>query len=321
MPDTPSHVVASPALNLRRSPEKVPGNQIATLPQGHPVLRLEAANASWWRVQTTLSGATLEGFVNHHYLAPTQQAPALPRVSRLASVHLAGSGGLRAAAHGRASPLDEPNMPRREPAAPPAARSDSLWAILRFLDVEQSRRYLRTQSATFCNIYAYDYCYLAGTYLPRVWWTSRAIARLTAGESVTAAYGSTLLEQTANQLFDWLNEWGDEFGWVRAFDLSLLQERVNEGTVGIVCAQHQVLSRSGHITVVLPELGPAVATRSGSRVTAPLQSQAGTRNRQTFAEDWWVQRAGDYRETGFWYHDASRASAHASVSLAVAPAP
>lgn len=307
MPNAPTHVVASPALNLRRSPGKHPANLLATLPQGHPVRRLEAANDDWWQVQTTFKGVSLEGFVNHHYLLPVQEAPALPSAARLTAVHLAARGIRRASVHGRASPLDEPDLPRRAPAAAPAANVDSLGAILRFLDVERSRRYQRTPSATFCNIYAYDYCHLAGTYLPRVWWTARAIARLLAGESVTAAYGSTLLEQTANQLFDWLNEWGDEFGWVRAFDLSLLQERVNEGTVGIVCAQRKVLSISGHITVVIPEVAPASALRAGSRVTAPLQSQAGSRNRQRFAEDWWVKMADQYRDVGFWYHDPDRA--------------
>lgn len=301
-----AHVVTASALNLRSSPQKLPNNQLAVLPQGHVVEMLEPAR-EWSKIRTQLAGQELVGFVSSSYLQPTGEATPLPIASKLSSVHLTNRSARRDSVAGRACALREPDMPRLDPGAEPAARRQSLRAIVDYLDVEQSARYRPTNESTFCNIYAYDCCYLGQAYLPRVWWTSRAISRLSSGHSVTAAYGSSIREQTANQLFDWLIDWGDEFGWVRAFDLTLLQERVNDGTIGIICAQNHDLSRSGHITVVIPELGSSVALRAGSVVESPLQSQAGAHNERTFARDWWVQQASTFRETAFWYHDATAA--------------
>jgi hypothetical protein len=303
-----SYVVSSPALNLRSSAEKQPGNLIAALPQGQTVLKLDQANDIWWKVQTEFKAHQLEGFVNSRYLLPANQSEPLPSASRISSIQLAGNAGRRSSVDGRAYPLDEPDMPRREPSGEPAAKLGSLQNILDFLDVERSARYQPTSAATFCNIYAYDYCYLARAYLPRVWWTDRAVASLRAGQAVSAAYGTTIREQTANQLFDWLNDWGDDFGWVRVFDFKLLQSQVNQGGVGLICAQRKVLSRSGHITVVLPETAHNSALRSGTNVLVPLQSQAGARNKKVFVRDWWIQLGDNYRETGFWYHDPQRAT-------------
>jgi hypothetical protein len=308
MTTTSSYVITSPALNLRSSAEKRSGNLIATLPQGHTVRKLDQANEVWWKVQTDLKGQALEGFVNGSYLKSASQAKPLPTASKLGSIDLKGKAGRRGSVTGRAYALDEPDMPQRDPSGGRDAKVNALRGILDFLDVERSARYQPTSTATFCNIYAYDYCHLARAYLPRVWWTDRAVAGLTAGEAVNAAYGTTIREQTANQLFDWLNDWGDDFGWVRVFDFSLLQSKVNDGAVGLICALRKVLSRSGHITVVIPEIAPSSALRSGTNVLIPLQSQAGTRNKKVFMRDWWVQMADNYRETGFWYHDPNRAT-------------
>jgi hypothetical protein len=180
-----------------------------------------------------------------------------------------------------------------------------VYKIADFLDVANSARYQPTPESTYCNIYAYDFCYLAQAYLPRVWWMSKTLMEFarTPGYNPKPAYGKNVAELNANALYDWLDEWGDDFGWMRTFDLTDLQGKVNEGRVGIVCARRRDLTRSGHITCVLPEANGLNARRDGAKVTAPLQSQAGVKNKKFFAEDWWVRLAQEYSNFGYWYHD------------------
>ena len=78
-----------------------------------------------------------------------------------------------------------------------------LGAILEWLAPDDVRhtRYQPRDHATFCNVYAHDYCHLAGVYLPRVWWTAGAIERLAGGERVAPRYAQTVDELRANDLF------------------------------------------------------------------------------------------------------------------------
>ena len=102
-----------------------------------------------------------------------------------------------ASARGRAFPIGDPARPRSDPEA-----------IVAYLDVEASLRYRAAGGRTYCNVYACDYCGLAGVYLPRAWWTGDALGRITAGESVGVSYGKTVRELSANALYDWLeNAW------------------------------------------------------------------------------------------------------------------
>src|SRR5262245_9719 len=118
-------------------------------------------------------------------------------------VHLKATGR-RDSTAGRANPLGERHQP---------SSAAGLDAIVRFLNVEASVRYARTTENTFCNIYAYDYCTLAGVFLPRVWWTGKALDRFAAGEVVPVKYGETIAEVNANGLYEWLREFGPQFGW------------------------------------------------------------------------------------------------------------
>lgn len=203
----------------------------------------------------------------------------------------------RAARH---CPLAGVTIRTRQPGQAPADRITELHALADFLNVERSLRYLPDSSQTFCNLYAYDYCYLAGAYLPRVWWNSRALVDISHGGKPAVIYDKTVRELTANSLYSWLREWGGEYGWQACMDVDDLQSRVNQGAVGVICAQRMVLSRSGHITVVLPEVATKAAERLGGIVTKPLQSQAGAKNKQHFASRWWIDRAAEFRATGFW---------------------
>jgi len=291
-------------LNLRSEPEVRPGTRLVVLPHGQRVTRLAVAgDPAWWRIRTRFQGVELEGFVAHRFLVPVPDFPVPPAAEEHRAVHLQQG---RADIHrtrdgGRAYPLGEPGRPGRDGETPEEMAAE-LTAIVDWLAVDDPEhlRYQRHGSTTFCNIYAHDYCYLAGAYLPRVWWTSKALLALAAGESVTPLYGKTVRELNANNLFEWLVDFGPDFGWNRTFELDPLQAAANRGEVGIVCAQRRQLELSGHVCAVVPETADHQASRSGDAVTVPLTSQAGFRNFRYGVETWWTQEK--FGHFGFWIH-------------------
>jgi len=298
------HVVTAPSLNLRSEPRVVPTNRIATLPQGHRVEKLADAGPEWSKVQTTLSGAPLEGFAASRFLgteASTQPAPAATGVT---AVHLPADRPdvTRTVTTGRAFPLGEANRPQRD-GQTADARVRQLHEIIEYLDVETHARYQKTPGATYCNIYAYDFCYLAGAYVPRVWWTSRALVDLAGGRSVQVKYDDTVRELNANGLHDWFADFGGQFGWRRAADLDQVQQAANAGGIGVIVAQRTDLGRSGHIVIVVPETESASAKRVEDRVHLPLQSQAGTTNSccSCGTSRWWAGQ--QFRSFGLWAHE------------------
>ena len=109
------------------------------------------------------------------------------------------------------SPLMTLKQPRRKVGAQ-AVNAQDLADIIAYLQVEQAPRYKRTRSATFCNIYAHDYCFLASAYLPRVWWRAKAITQLLQGQAVKVRYGVTVEEYNVNSLFNWLEDSGLTLG-------------------------------------------------------------------------------------------------------------
>lgn len=287
----PKHVVTASELNLRSTPNSNTNtNRLAILPNGHAVEDLDRSHSPWWRVRTLVGGAAAEGFVHSTFLAPAGGAPAVEAASGVRAVHLGEHASASPnSASARAWAL--PGGPRR-PAATPAQ-------ILDFLDVERGARYRPTPSATYCNIYAYDFAYLSGVYLPRVWWNGPALERLARGETVEVRYGVTVFEQNANALYSWLIDYGPRFGWTRILDLDDMQRRVNAGATGMICAQRSDLNRSGHIAAVVPESGAFSAARTGGRVVRPLQSQAGATNHKYTSgpRAWWL--GAEFRAFGF----------------------
>jgi len=288
-------------LNLRREPRVKANNVIVSLSLGDMVTKIaEAADPKWWQVSTTIQGSHVEGFVNHSFLVPAAQFEQPQTRTGITEVHLETSKKIaRSQASGRAFPLNEAGQPDRD-GATDAAKVADLTAIIKHLNVEKSARYIASGGATFCNIYAYDYCFLAGVYLPRVWWMRKAIATLAAGGSVTPKYNETVSELNANSLYNWLEEFGQDFGWVRTFDLTDLQNAAGTGQVCIVCAQRTELNRPGHICAVVPETQSHQAKRSGANVTTPLQSQAGASNFNYGGRVWWT--GSQFRKFGFWKH-------------------
>ncbi len=224
----------------------------------------------------------------------------MPAIIPIPSVHLPENSSIakRSLATGRAYPLAELGRPVRT-----AGTAEELARIVRYLNVELSARYTRTPVTTFCNIYACDYCYLAGVYLPRVWWTERALKQIAAGSAVPVKYAETVAELNANSLYSWLRDFGPAFGWIRATSPDQLQAAANAGQVSVICAQRKQLDKPGHITTVVPESDPShVAERNGTQIRLPLQSQAGARNFcfSCVPGKWW--EGAQFQAYGFWIH-------------------
>ena len=310
--------VTANELRLRSTPNsQTPRNIIAVLSHGQLVEKIADSGPDWWEVRVQLSvGPATTGFVANRYLeAVPSQAPLAPApiptatpapilANYVTPVHLQENRAnvTRKVTTGRAYPLGEPNRPSRDRSSVEKACS-SIHSIIEWINVEQSARYAPTSSSTYCNIYAHDYCYLNGVFLPRVWWTSRALIELNQLHQVPVQYGQTVNELNANNLLRWLLEWGDDFGWRRVFDLNEFQAEANRGKVCIISARNVNENSSGHICAVVPEnnLHKAILNEDGS-VRIPLQSQAGRTNKKYFNNSlWWLTRT--FADFGYFVHE------------------
>lgn len=294
-------------LRLRSEP-RIPkddpsANVIARLPDGQIVHRLDGKkDDKFWEVETSLNGAHFRGFAGSEFLKPAGKAvdevPVItlqqePQEGDIPAVSMPRKGDsiTKRSEPAGALSLNEPRQPGRK-AETGAERCAELAAIIDWLAVDKTsnKRYQPTSTATFCNIYTHDYCFLAGVYLPRVWWLPGAIERLAKGEDVEPIYEKTIDEQRANDLFRWLRDFGPRFGWRATGTLTKLQDAANLGGLGIIVARRKDDGRSGHIVMVVPETDSNRARRnSDGEVIAPLQSQAGSVNFRygTNKLDWW----------------------------------
>lgn len=304
-------------LRVRSKPiQTVPPNRnvVAKLPSGHHVSVLSAAPQNGFhRISTSLQGALIDGWAAAEYLAPADPTAAVPVAApaqkppagRPPAVRLPAAGGSGAARAKAANALSlgEANAPKRS-AGPAQQMINQLNAIIEWLNCESAAhgRYWPSAGRTFCNVYAHDYCTLAGAYLPRVWWDDKALMEIAKGKKPPAIYGKTLYEMRANDLFRWLTSWGLDFGWRRTGTLTKLQNIANAGGIGVIVARRIVEGKPGHISVVVPETGPHKAIRRNGEVVLPLQSQAGSKNvkRGTIGAGWW--HGSQFADHGFWVH-------------------
>jgi len=312
--------VNSNTLNLRSQPKVVDtpvSNRIAALPNGHLVNLISGEpEDKFLEVETSLNGARLHGFAASQFLELvstrsriTLEPEAAPRGSgtEIPEVFMPQGAGFITKRTGVAGPfsLNEPGQPIRRKENDPAGLREDIMKIIDWLNVEKvtHKRYLPGGGKTFCNIYAHDLCFLAGVYLPRVWWSQKAIERMARGEVVQPLLGNTINEIRANSIFDWLKDFGERFGWRQTGELTKLQNAANLGGIGLIIAKRIEEGRSGHVTIVVPEVGDAKAKRDGTgQVIAPLQSQAGAINFKisTGKKDWW--RGAQFRDHSFWIH-------------------
>lgn len=316
----PSFVVHTQISPLRvRSEPKISSpptaNVIAQLPDGQPVRAVTGTKVkNFLEIETSLVGAHIRGFASADFLAPAPGANEIPIVQPAAAAPATGivevfmprPAGLitKRTAPADAHSLNEPDMPVRKGATPDELRA-SLGEVIDYLatDKKANKRYQPRDGLTFCNIYAHDYCFLAGVYLPRVWWTPGAIERLTRGETVEPLIENTITEMRANDLFRWLRDFGPRFGWRQTGTPTKLQQEATQGAIGLIVARRKEDGKSGHIVAVVPETETERAVRDAAgEVTRPLQSQAGAVNfrRGTGSLNWW--KAAEFAESAFWLH-------------------
>lgn len=278
------------------------------MPQGTSVDQIRQVDSDWLEVNTTIAGTALRGFVHARYLGPAGTAfpSALANAGVLPTADLGPSASAtRSKAGGRAYAIQEAGQPGN-PSTHANGKAAGIRRVIDWLDVGNAN-HLRWQGGggkTFCNVYAYDASNICGCYLPRVWWTSKAIAELSNGNPVEAKYGATVDEIRANFIFNWLVEYGDDFGWQRVFDVDDLQRQANSGRIGIVCAQRTDLEKPGHIQLIAPESVQHTAQRNAAgKVVQPLQSNAGSKN-FTYGfmpPNWW--QGANFKQFGFWTND------------------
>ena len=151
------------------------------------------------KIRVVLNGKTKEGYVSGKYLQPLAEAPTeltlVPQETsidfEISPVHMTENRTniTRRRDGGRAYPLGEANRPGRS-GGKPENRVKSVLKIIKYLNSENSQhqRYQPKQKTTYCNIYAYDFCYLAGVYLPRVWWTDKALLQIKDDVEVPVQY-------------------------------------------------------------------------------------------------------------------------------------
>ncbi len=289
-------------LNLRKEPDPTANNVIAVIPFGQEVTKLDEANSDWWKIEVTLNGTAATGFVNKRFLTPIASGSTPTTHTGIVPVHLSGTNVTRQNQK-YPFPLTETPPTKRHEEDQEGVRVNAINQLISWFNVETSPRYRPTGGMTFCNIYAYDYCYMTEAYLPRVWWTQQAIIRLAQGQSVPAVYGDTVNEITANGLTQWFKDFGADFDWRRTLDLTELQDAANKGKVCITVAKAkpQFHNGHGHIVAVVPETSAFKAVRVDGKVTQTVQSQAGGHNAEHIVRSWWND--GTYSEFGHWIHD------------------
>jgi len=299
------YIVTASALYLRSSASSKDKLNIITILRNDEVVEVtDASSATWYKVTTTQRSPNISGFASGKYLkkdGTPDDAPAQPVQTTFGPVNLPPNMASRRSNHAAWQyPLSEPDMPMVT-SNEPATRVDEMYDVVNYIAVDTSARY-KVDEHTYCNIYAYDYCYLCNTFLPRVWWTDKALQVVLSGGNVKPIYESTVIELNANAIFKWLEDWGDKYGWVRTYDLTDLQDNVNQGKVGVISGPNVNPRRSGHICCVIPEKDGFKAMRSDNTVTIPLLSQAGAKNIRFYNNNkWWV--LPQIKEFGFWYNN------------------
>jgi len=300
----PNYIVTATSLNMRSTPKVTGSNRITVLPQGQEVKKIDDTNNPWWLIRTSLLGDKLEGYVNSRYLVKDSEFDEPVKSNSITAIHLTENKTsiTRNRDGGRAYPLGESNRPIRT-ATDTKDKIEQLKEIINWINVDLSIRYFRKGSTTYCNIYAYDYCYLSGVYIPRVWWTQKSIIELSKGKEVPVLYGDTVTELNANSLHNWLADFGADFGWMRIFSVDEAQLAANNGKVVVVCAKRVTTNRPGHICAIVSETDSFNAKcKSDGSISAPLQSQAGSNNYKYKAvNQWWT--SSRFQSFGIWVHE------------------
>jgi len=195
----------------------------------------------------------------------------------------------------RAFPIKDENIPiinLKEIAE--GDRVDMIYRIIDLLNVETCSRYQPTETLSYCNVYAHDFAYCLGAYIPRVWWDEESISKILSGEVIDIKYANTVFELNCNSLSNWFNNYGIYFNWVKVIDPYETSKIISSGSFGVVIAKRKDLSKSGHISVIIPHTG----TTGSEKEKIIFQSQAGVVNKRRFTDIWWVDEK--FSTVDFW---------------------
>lgn len=180
----------------------------------------------------------------------------------------------------------------------------AIASVVAWAAVDQSLRWApkRNQDgklvATYCDHYAWDVlCKLLGKYPPLaalLWWNSGHEAAALAGEDVPVVYPrngkpGTVREYGATSLAQWLEQYAEDFGWLRFDEPDALQAYLDShGTVGIICCERRSAGAS-HITVAVPSLVAKALgiTPAGEGV---LQTEAGAQTNVLTKREWYTAK-------------------------------
>lgn len=144
---------------------------------------------------------------------------------------------------------------------------ESLLEIVRYLDSSNSARY--NLGKKLSHVYAHDYCYLAGCYLPLVWWSNVNNPE------------DPKVQMNGTAVWDWLIEYGKEFGWKPVDGLKEAQELADVGQVVILIALPKEVRRDARMSVIIPRTKECFDSQRYKDI--PYQSAAG----ETFMKKNW----------------------------------
>lgn len=145
-----------------------------------------------------------------------------------------------------------------------------LLEIAKYLNPAISARYGHTFNNSIT--YVYDFCYLAGAYLPRVWW-----------RNVLEPDPQRIIDMNVQTVYDWLIDFGHDFGWREVSDTRHAQELAEIGHVVVIIALPKKPSFTGGLSVVLPE-DKAMFNPPAKDTSIPHQTSSG---KLYFRTDWY----------------------------------
>ncbi|SHG14230.1 SH3 domain-containing protein [Flavobacterium segetis] len=298
--------VAALSADLTDLPPTMNNSTILTkIPFRHTVKLIEKTESNLWKVK--LLNTDKEGYVAADDLEPFDSNLLKQSDIEIPNFEATSLSSLNSKIE-TYKPIGDSSIPFRDLSSV-ASKLKSIEKIIEILNVSKSYRYEKDESDTYCNVYAFDYCFFNRVYIPRLRWTDKALVELEKGNEVSLIFNDTVRPFYTNYLYDWFVESSSEFGWQKVSDVDTLQKMVNEnGGIGIISAKRFIIHKSGHIVVVVPETEDHKAFRKNGKVIYPLQSQAGYDNYNYFAEerkDWWANQDPEkgYSSAIFYYHD------------------
>lgn len=147
---------------------------------------------------------------------------------------------------------------------------ESLRNVIDQFDVENSARYARKNSATYCNIFVWDVTSALGCEIPH-------FVIPTTGEPRAYPDVSGAMELDANGVYNWLCDYGAKYGW-KEVSAAEAQDYANRGYPAVSAWNNP--GGAGHVQIVCPSengeydsvRGPTVAQAGSTLANYTYQS-------------------------------------------------